>query len=126
MSLHRVSNQIKEIERLLNSVLLPRLEVQRLLWIPRIGRQAAYTIYLEVGDIQRFISPSLRRPSSRSACLTQFRIAPSEGSNSRANSPGVLPDRTNSTICRRDSGGYGSCALGIVDSSRLCWRGLAA
>jgi transposase len=51
-----LSNQIKEIERLLNPVLLPRPEVQRLLWVPGIGRQVAYTIYLEVGDIHRFRS----------------------------------------------------------------------
>ena len=30
------------------------------------------------------VRPSLRSPSSRSACLTQFRIVCSEGSNSRA------------------------------------------
>jgi transposase len=56
-----LTHQIKEIERLLNPVLLPELEVQRLLWIPGIGRQAAFTIYLEVGDIQRF-------PSDRQFC----------------------------------------------------------
>lgn len=32
------------------------------------------------------VRPSLRRPSSRSARFTQFRIAPSDGSNSRASS----------------------------------------
>ena len=40
------------------------------------------------------VSPSLRTPSSRSACLTQVRIAPAEGSNSRASSSGLRPDRT--------------------------------
>lgn len=51
-----LTNQIKEIERVLNPLLLPAKEVQRLLWIPGIGRQAAFTIYLEAGDIQRFRS----------------------------------------------------------------------
>ncbi len=49
------------------------------------------------------VNPSSRRPSSRSACRTQLRIAPAEHSNSRANSVGVRPPRTNSTICCRYS-----------------------
>ena len=69
------------------------------------------------------VSPSLRRPSSRSACLTQFRIAPDEGSNSFANSSIDRPDRTKSTICRRNSGGYGACVPGIVDSSLILHSG---
>ena len=51
-----LTQQIKEIERILNPALLPERQVQRLLWIPGIGRQAAFTIYLEVGDVQRFRS----------------------------------------------------------------------
>lgn len=51
-----LTNQIKEIEQLLQQVLLPVPEVQRLLWIPGIGRKSAFTIYLEVGDIARFPS----------------------------------------------------------------------
>ena len=34
---------------------------------------------------------AVRRPSSRSACLTQFRIVCCEGSNSRARDPGLRP-----------------------------------
>ena len=48
---------------------------------------------------------SLRRPPSRSAWRTQFQIDWAVGSNSRESSSGVRPDRTNSTICRRNSGG---------------------
>jgi hypothetical protein len=39
------------------------------------------------------------------ACFTQVEIDCAVGSNSRANSSGVRPDRTRSTICRRNSGG---------------------
>ena len=53
------------------------------------------------------VSPSLRRPSSRSNCRTQFPIACAEGSNCRDSSSGVLPARTISTIRLRYSNGYG-------------------
>jgi len=61
-------------------------------------------------------SPSLRRPSSRSACVSQLRMVWAEGSNSLASSSGVRPARTSSMICRRNSGGYGGRDFGIVDS----------
>src|SRR5690606_30751729 len=61
------------------------------------------------------VSPSSRRPSSRSAWRTQLRIACEDGSNSRDNSSGVRPARTISTSCRRNSGGYGGFPFGIVD-----------
>ena len=63
------------------------------------------------------LNPSARRPSSRSACATQLRIAWAVGSNSRANSSGVRPVRTNSTIWRRKAGGYGGLDFGMVDTS---------
>ena len=62
-------------------------------------------------------SPSLRAPASRSACATHFRMASADGSNSRASSPGLRPDRTSSTICCRNAAGYGGLDFGIVDSS---------
>ena len=43
------------------------------------------------------VSPSLRRPSSRSAC-SQFRIVCADGSNSRAKDPGLRPALASSTI----------------------------
>ena len=43
---------------------------------------------------------------SRSCWATQLRMVPADGSYSRANSCGVLPACTNSTICWRNSGGY--------------------
>ncbi len=52
------------------------------------------------------VNPSARRPSSKSACLTQLRIDCAVGSNSRPRSSGALPARTSSTIRARYSGGY--------------------
>ena len=63
------------------------------------------------------LGPSPRRPSSRSACTAQLRIACAVGSNSRDNSSGLRPARTNSTIWRRNSGAYGGLDLGMVDTS---------
>src|SRR5882724_4229696 len=63
------------------------------------------------------VSPSLRLPSSRSACRTQFQIECADGSNCRDNSAGVRPDRTSSTILRRNSAGYGERLFAIVNSS---------
>ena len=60
------------------------------------------------------VGPSFRRPSSRSACLTQFRIACSEGSNSRARDPGLRPPLTSSTIRLFSSGGYRTLIPGIA------------
>lgn len=54
-----------------------------------------------------------RRFSLRSASATQFRIACADGSNSWARSLGSRPARTSSTICRRNSAGYGGRVLGI-------------
>src|SRR5690606_6478475 len=67
-------------------------------------------------SFSRLLSPSVRLPSSSSACFTQFRIACAEGSNSRDSSSAVRPARTNSTICRRNSGGYTRRFFAIVDS----------
>ena len=63
------------------------------------------------------LGPSPRRPSSRSACTTQLRIACAVGSNSRDNSSALRPARTNSTIWCRNSGAYGGLDLGMVDPS---------
>src|SRR5262245_1519173 len=61
------------------------------------------------------VSPSVRSPTSRTACFTQLRIACAEGSNWRASSSGVRPLRTSSTIRCRNSGAYGGWLFGIVD-----------
>jgi len=46
--------QVKELEQAIQSELLEQAAVQRLLWIPGIGRLLALTLYLEIDDIQRF------------------------------------------------------------------------
>src|SRR5208283_1067801 len=62
------------------------------------------------------VSPSLRRPSSRSAWATQLRIYCEVVWNSRASSSALRPARTNSTIRRRYSGAYRLCVFPIVAS----------
>src|SRR6202011_4960292 len=62
------------------------------------------------------VSPSLRRPSSRSACATQLRIEVAVVWNSRASSSALRPARTSSTIRCRYSGAYRLCVFPIVVS----------
>ena len=56
-----------------------------------------------------------------SACSTQFLIDCADGSNFRPNSSGDFPDLTSSTICRRNSSGYGGLVFGIVDPFLKLW-----
>ena len=46
--------QINKLEKSLHSRLIPNEDIQRLLWIPGIGKVLAFTIYLEVDGIERF------------------------------------------------------------------------
>jgi len=46
--------QIKDLEKLLHPKLIPNEDIQRLLWIPGIGKILAFTIYLEIDGIERF------------------------------------------------------------------------
>lgn len=46
--------QVKRCERELRPRLLPRADVQRLVWIPGIGAVIAYTLVLEIDAIRRF------------------------------------------------------------------------
>ena len=46
--------QIKRLERQLLPSLIPDADVQRLLWIPGIGKIAAFTLHLEIDGIARF------------------------------------------------------------------------
>jgi len=46
--------QIKTFDSTLNGLLLDTQDIQRLLWIPGIGRLNAFTLYLEVDGIERF------------------------------------------------------------------------
>jgi transposase len=49
-----LTQQIRRIERELGPQLIPNPDVQRLLWIPGIGRLVAFTLYLEIDGIERF------------------------------------------------------------------------
>lgn len=46
--------QVRELEQAIQGDLLDTPAVQRLLWIPGIGRLLAFTLFLEIDDIQRF------------------------------------------------------------------------
>jgi len=51
-----LEEQRKRLERELNPSLLPTPDIQRLLWIPGIGKLTACTLYLEIDGIARFPS----------------------------------------------------------------------
>lgn len=52
---HLLKEQMLTLEKSLYPSLVPNDDIQRLLWIPGIGKMNAFTILLEVGDINRFI-----------------------------------------------------------------------
>ena len=64
-----LNEQIIDIEKQLRPFLIPKQDIQRLLWIPGIGIMNAFTILLEVDDINRF--PDLRN------FFSYFRLTPS-------------------------------------------------
>jgi transposase len=49
-----LDDQMLELEKQLYPFLIPNDDIQRLLWIPGIGKMNAFTILLEVDDINRF------------------------------------------------------------------------
>src|ERR671916_644665 len=53
-----LSAQAKRLGAPLNPLLIPTPDVQRLVWVPGIGRIVAFTIVLEIDGIDRF--PSAR------------------------------------------------------------------
>jgi len=53
-----LKEQMLTLEKSLYPKLIPDEDIQRLLWIPGIGKMNAFTILLEVGDITRFPSES--------------------------------------------------------------------
>ena len=52
-----LTEQITALERALSPSLLPNADIQRLLWIPGLGKVNAFTIYTEIDGIARFPSP---------------------------------------------------------------------
>jgi transposase len=65
--------QARQLAAELNPVLIPTPDVQRLLWIPGIGRVVAFTIWLEAGGIQRF-------PGARDV-VSDCRLVPGAGNS---------------------------------------------
>lgn len=53
---HLLKEQMLTLEKSLYPSLIPNDDIQRLLWIPGIGKMNAFTILLEVGNINRFHS----------------------------------------------------------------------
>src|SRR4030043_203894 len=51
---HLLKEQMLILEKSLYPSLIPNEDIQRLLWIPGIGKMNAFTILLEVDDINRF------------------------------------------------------------------------
>jgi transposase len=51
-----LKEQMLTLEKSLYPSLIPNDDIQRLLWIPGIGKMNAFTILLEVGDINRFLT----------------------------------------------------------------------
>jgi transposase len=49
-----LSEQITHLEKLLHQRLIDTEAIQRLLWVPAFGRITAFSVYLEIDDIQRF------------------------------------------------------------------------
>ena len=49
-----LNEQILDLEKQLYPSLIPDNDIQRLLWIPGIGKMNAFTILLEIDDINRF------------------------------------------------------------------------
>ena len=49
-----LTDQIRRIEKQLDPQLIPNPDIQRLLWIPGVGRLVAFTLYLEIDGIERF------------------------------------------------------------------------
>jgi transposase len=49
-----LSDQMLDLEKQLYPFLIPNDDIQRLLWIPGIGKMNAFTILLEIDDINRF------------------------------------------------------------------------
>jgi len=51
-----LEEQIRTLERALYPFLIPNADVQRLLWIPGLGKVTAFTVYTEIDGIARFPS----------------------------------------------------------------------
>src|SRR5215207_6632565 len=53
-----IRTHVRRVEAVPKERLLPTPDVQRLVWVPGIGKLGAYTLVLEIDDVQRF--PTVR------------------------------------------------------------------
>jgi transposase len=81
-----LEEQMLALEKSLYPSLIPNEDIQRLLWIPGIGKMNAFTIMLEVGDVNRFESEKnffsycrLVPKASNSAGKTRQKTTPKDG-----------------------------------------------
>jgi transposase len=80
-----LKEQILDLEKQLHPFLIPNQDIQRLLWIPGIGIMNAFTILLEVDDINRFpdiknfFSYSRLTPSARNSAGKSRQRASKDG-----------------------------------------------
>jgi len=81
-----LEEQMLALEKSLYPSLIPNEDIQRLLWIPGIGKMNAFTIMLEVGDVNRFESENnffsycrLVPKASNSAGKTRQKTTPKDG-----------------------------------------------
>ncbi len=51
-----LETQILDLEHFLQPVLIPNDDIQRLVWVPGMGKVTAFTVYLEADGIERFRS----------------------------------------------------------------------
>jgi transposase len=51
-----LDRQVLDLEHYLQPILIPNDDIQRLVWIPGIGKVTAFSIYLETDGIDRFLS----------------------------------------------------------------------
>jgi transposase len=70
-----LTRQVKALEKALYPKLLPDEQIQHLLWIPGLGMINAFTIHLEIDDIERF--PDVRN------FLSYARLVPGSDNSSR-------------------------------------------
>ncbi len=73
--MHLLHRQVNDLDRSMHTKLLPNPDIQRLLWIPGIGKILAFTIYLEVDGIKRF--PSVKH------FLSYCRLVPGADNSNR-------------------------------------------
>ena len=66
-----IRSHVRRVEEVLKGRLLPTPDVQRLVWVPGIGKLGAYTLVLEVDDIHRFFHTAAIRAAQYHPAIRQ-------------------------------------------------------